>query len=122
MGESELNPTIPKPFDALSAPQKVEAVLIKQEKPITRNYVLELAGVNTDYLKEQEQQELNAIFNGSDVQKSTDERFGERFWIPTEKKEDGYRRLGVDPKSVTKHLSDKMWADLGGDPNSSKLV
>lgn len=105
MPEAEQPPlknNVPKPFETLSAPQKVRAILAGSKEPIIRTFALDLAGINLDQLKEPEKEAVNEMFGDPDIQRSMHEKFGERYWVPSEKQVETFQKLGIDQKTVSR--------------------
>lgn len=101
----------PLPFEALPMEEKVKAILGHVEEPVSREFALEMAGINTEELNETEEAKIDTIFNSSDVVTSTVNE--ETRYVLSDQ---GKAALGnIDSKSVHKTITDHLMKNLFGE-------
>ncbi len=65
MSESESNK--PQEFSALNPDQKVRAILAVVKKPVSREFALDLGGIDYNELETEEKEKIDKIFDEEDI-------------------------------------------------------
>lgn len=93
----------PRTYDMLSDSEKVKAILAAVQKPVSKQFALELSGINPNNVSQ-----IESIFFGSEVVKSGSEQ-EPRFVLSATAKDS----LGeIDWKSVHKRIADDLLQSL----------
>lgn len=88
-------------MDAIKFPElpdpvrKVEAVLATVRQPVSKQMILDFAGVDLTQVDDAQRQEIEKIFEKWKVDGSDD-----LFWVPTEQQAEVIQSIGVESKSV----------------------
>ena len=121
--EQESKPNTTKEFSALTAPEKVKAILAGVEEPVNQEMVYDFAGIELNTLTDEEKDAVSAVFRDPLIQYSKDEKsHDEQYCIDQKKKEEVLRELGVEPYVVKRQITDSLLKSLFGDERKDNHI
>lgn len=107
-------PPSPKEFTALTAPNKVKAILAGVREPVSQEMIYDFAGIEPEKLTDKEKDAVTAIFSDPRVQHRRSEEFQEeQYSIDPEKQQEVFQELGIDSSIADAQIADYFLEQLG---------
>ncbi len=106
--------SIKRDYSSLSEEEKIRAILGAVIEPVSKQFALDLSGIDYDRLNTEMKERINNLFDDDEVKKEIVD--GDCKYILNEL---GRERLAgnIDMRSVHSIIADKLWGDLFPDDN-----